>query len=159
MNALRRKAAYNEISPIMNDLRRKRNRRGDRMDKRDKQLGMGSDITRRDFLNGVGVAIGASLLPGCGQPSNSPVSVPRASYYPPALTGMRGSHDGSFEIAHGVVQGQTWDATKTDEHYDLVVVGAGISGLAAAYVYSRDVDANARILILDNHDDFGGHAA
>ena len=114
-------------------------------------------ISRRDFLNGVGVAIGASLLPGCsrtGQPSpESP-----ASYYPPAETGMRGAHPGSFEAAHALVQGQQWSAERIEEHYDLVVVGAGISGLSAAYIHRRDVDQTARILILDNHDDFGGHA-
>jgi spermidine dehydrogenase len=71
---------------------------------------------------------------------------------------MRGSHPGSFEVAHATVQGQRWAAEKTGEHYDLVIVGAGISGLSAAYIYRRDVNPNARILILDNHDDFGGHA-
>jgi spermidine dehydrogenase len=43
------------------------------------------------------------------------------------------------------------------EHYDLVVVGAGLSGLAAAFFY-RQAKPDARILLLDNHDDFGGHA-
>src|SRR5208283_3767159 len=47
--------------------------------------------------------------------------------------------------------------TDTNEAYDLVVVGAGISGLSAAYFY-RSRRKAARILILDNHDDFGGHA-
>ncbi len=56
------------------------------------------------------------------------------------------------------MQGQRWEVEKTGEHYDLVVVGAGISGLSAAYIYRRDIDPDARILILDNHDDFGGHA-
>jgi spermidine dehydrogenase len=71
---------------------------------------------------------------------------------------MRGSHPGSFEVAHATAQGRQWAAEKTDEHYDLVVIGAGISGLAAAYIHHRDVNPDARILILDNHDDFGGHA-
>src|SRR5207247_3539567 len=44
------------------------------------------------------------------------------------------------------------------ETYDLVVVGAGISGLAAAHFYRKSAGPQARILILDNHDDFGGHA-
>ncbi len=127
------------------------------MDARDRRLGLDRAITRRDFLNGISIAIGASLLPACARNGAPLVEVPPA-YYPPAETGMRGSHPGSFEAAHAAVQGRQWAAEKTGEHYDLVVVGAGISGLSAAYLYRRDVDPNARILILDNHDDFGGHA-
>ncbi len=127
------------------------------MNSRDQYLGMGRAISRRDFLNGVGVAVGASLLPACAR-DGDPLAVDVASYYPPAETGMRGSHAGSFEAAHALVQGQRFASDRTDEHYDLVVVGAGISGLSAAHIYRRDVDPNARILILDNHDDFGGHA-
>ncbi len=85
-----------------------------------------------------------------------------ADYYPPALTGMRGNHDGTFTFAHRLRDGGKWDAegpaTRTGEAYDLVVVGGGISGLAAAYFYRKNAGAAARILILDNHDDFGGHA-
>jgi spermidine dehydrogenase len=127
------------------------------MDTRDRRLGMDRAISRRDFLNGVSVAIGASLLPAC-EKTSEPMVEGRSAYYPPAETGMRGSHPGSFEVAHATVQGRNWAAEKTGEHYDLVVVGAGISGLSAAYIYLRDVNSNARILILDNHDDFGGHA-
>jgi len=127
------------------------------MDLRDRRLGMDRTISRRDFMNGVGVAVSAILLPACGK-SGDPISEVPATYYPPAATGMRGSHPGSFEVAHATVRGQHWVGEKIDEHYDLVIVGAGISGLASAHIYRRDVDANARILILDNHDDFGGHA-
>ena len=49
------------------------------------------------------------------------------------------------------------DGLPIEETYDLVVVGGGISGLAAAWFYRR-AKPSARILILDNHDDFGGHA-
>ena len=127
------------------------------MDTRDRRLGMDRAISRRDFLNGVSVAIGASLLPACGN-SSEPMAEGLSAYYPPAETGMRGSHAGSFEVAHAAVQGQNWATEQTGEHYDLIVVGAGISGLSAAYIYRRDVNSNARVLILDNHDDFGGHA-
>lgn len=127
------------------------------MDKKDRRLGMDRPIDRRDFLNGVGVAIGASLFPAAISGSAGAADI-SATYYPPAETGMRGSHPGSFEAAHATAQGQQWQPRKTSEHYDLVVVGAGISGLSSAYIYRRDVDPKARILILDNHDDFGGHA-
>ena len=83
-------------------------------------------------------------------------------YYPPALTGMRGSHPGSFDAAHSLRDGTFWDSAgkpqDTGETYDLIVVGGGISGLAAAHFYRKAAGDSARILILDNHDDFGGHA-
>ncbi|MGI9220536.1 MAG: NAD(P)-binding protein [Woeseiaceae bacterium] len=127
------------------------------MNKQDRRLGMDRDISRRDFVGGVAMAVGAALLPGCAR-NAEPVAELAEAYYPPAATGMRGAHPGSFEAAHAAVQGRTWIGEQTGEFYDLVVVGAGISGLSAAYMYRRDVDPNARILIVDNHDDFGGHA-
>jgi spermidine dehydrogenase len=110
-------------------------------------------ITRRDFLDGCALAVAAGLTPlvqlAKAQPAQGPA----------ALSGMRGHHAGSFEVAHAMRDGEVPDFTNRpiEEGYDLVVVGAGISGLAAAYFY-RKRRPNARILILDNHDDFGGHA-
>jgi len=79
---------------------------------------------------------------------------------PPALTGLRGSHPGSYEAAHALAWRGDKPATYRDtgEHYDLIVVGGGISGLAAARFYREAAGRDARILVLDNHDDFGGHA-
>ncbi len=127
------------------------------INKTDRQLGMNADITRRDFLSGVSVAIGASLLPAASSAQDMGAQ-DLPGYYPPDLTGMRGSHPGSFEAAHLARDGKTWDAQDTGEEYDLVVVGGGISGLSAAYFYRQAMGDKARILILDNHDDFGGHA-
>jgi spermidine dehydrogenase len=128
----------------------------------DRELGMKRNITRRDFLNGVAVTAGAAFMPwqlvaaGEVDPEKSP------DYYPPALTGLRGSHAGSFDAAHSLRDGSFWDSVGTPqdmgETYDLVIVGGGISGLSSAHFYRKLAGTNARILILDNHDDFGGHA-
>ncbi|HTV97964.1 MAG TPA: FAD/NAD(P)-binding protein [Steroidobacteraceae bacterium] len=142
---------------------------------RDHALGLDRPITRRDFLNGI--AIGTAALactdvpvPGlAAQPGASPARDADADaasaaqdapgYYPPLLTGMRGSHPGSFEAAHALRDGKIPPApTDTGERYDLIVVGGGISGLAAAHFYRAHKGPESRILILDNHDDFGGHA-
>jgi spermidine dehydrogenase len=79
--------------------------------------------------------------------------------YPPGKTGWRGSHPGSFETAHEIRDGRRFDVgdVPVADRVDLVVVGAGMSGLAAAWFYHR-ARPEASILLLDNHDDFGGHA-
>ena len=116
-------------------------------------------ITRRDFLNGTQVAIGASLISPWIEAFGADAhdfTLP-GDYYPPAMTGLRGSHDGSWETMHARVAGANWPASEPHAEYDLVVVGAGISGLAAAQFFRRE-NPGARVLVLDNHDDFGGHA-
>ena len=129
---------------------------------KDRLLGMDQPISRRDFLNGVALAVTASLpLPALGgsEPGGPTVVQDAPNYYPPILTGLRGSHPGSFENAHALSAGQSWpSAGAAAEDYDLIIVGAGISGLAAAHFYRARTSAEARILLLDNHDDFGGHA-
>jgi len=139
----------------------------ERQKQRDRELGMDRPITRRDFLNGVAIGIGAamagsSLGPLAWDAEAAGFAQDAPGYYPPALTGMRGSHDGSFDVSHALRDGRFWQTAgtpqNTNETYDLVVVGGGISGLAAAYFYRQRVGRSAKILILDNHDDFGGHA-
>ncbi|NNC78005.1 MAG: FAD-dependent oxidoreductase, partial [Woeseiaceae bacterium] len=120
---------------------------------------MRKNITRRDFLNGTQVAIGTSLMSPWIDAFGADPSVFAldSGYYPPAKTGLRGSHDGSWEVMHARVAGASWPVEKPDDKFDLVVVGGGISGLSAAHFY-RQEKPNARVLVLDNHDDFGGHA-
>ena len=117
-------------------------------------------ITRRDFINGVALSLAAGT-------TLSPMeilarSAGRGSHnYPPALTGMRGSHDGSFEVAHALARaGKKFSRPQkqTESTYDLIVVGGGISGLSAAKFFRDRGDGRSKILVLDNHDDFGGHS-
>jgi spermidine dehydrogenase len=139
-------------------------------EKKVKELGMGREITRRDFLNGVAIGVGGTLVGGrmgtdtllaaAALDEFAPEKAP--DYYPPARMGMRGNHDGTFRFAHRLRDGEGANSfgepINTAENYDLVVVGGGISGLAAAYFFRKSAGKDARILILDNHDDFGGHA-
>lgn len=121
---------------------------------------MSNGITRRDFLDGVALSMVAGALAPYSSLASAVESKLGADYYPPVLTGMRGSHEGSYEVAHKLA----WKGERPSQYeriedeYDLVVVGGGISGLAAAYLYRKKKGPTAKILVLDNHDDFGGHA-
>src|SRR5271170_7910257 len=125
---------------------------------------MDARITRRDFLNGVALTVGAAAIPPemWAAAASDLEAQDAAGYYPPAKTGLRGSHVGSFEAMHRVRDGSFWEDSprpqETGESYDLVIVGGGISGLAAAHFFCKVAGDQARILILENHDDFGGHA-
>ncbi|WNC71987.1 NAD(P)/FAD-dependent oxidoreductase [Thalassotalea psychrophila] len=140
----------------------------------DNELGMNCKISRRDILHGIGALSAGALTAGplslfSGSASADEKALPLAQqsalsnkpYYPPASTGLRGNHAGSFEVAHQLGRenkrdwGKVVDADET--LYDLVIVGAGISGLSAAHFYQKK-HPDAKILLLDNHDDFGGHA-
>ena len=119
------------------------------------------NINRRDFINGFALSLtaGTTLSP-FELLANENLALSSA-YYPPAMTGMRGSHKGSYEIAHSLAwAGTKFDEPKhqTDTKYDLIVVGGGLSGLSAAYFYRQRYGKDAKILVIDNHDDFGGHA-
>ena len=143
-------------------------------DARDRELGMGRKISRRDFLDGAAIGAGALVAGGwlaACTPGGSPIArgssgasglvTPKVSQYPPATTGLTGQTDAAYAIPHMLRDGTFWDVagspSSTGETYDVVVVGGGISGLSSAYYYSLR-NPEARILILDALDDFGGHA-
>ena len=131
-------------------------------------LGMDRRITRRDFLNGVATGVATSLVvakngePAIARQPQASARGAAANDDPPSLTGLRGSHPGSFETAHRVRDGAFLEFPNLDvdtrELYDLVIVGGGISGMAAAFFFQNALGTDKRILILDNHDDVGGHA-
>ena len=129
--------------------------------KSDRDLGMDRDIARRDFLQGmaIGVTLGG-LAPELAQAAEQEAQN-APGYYPPARLGMRGDHPGAFEAAHELRDGDFWSRASSliddGDSYDLVVAGGGISGLSAAWFY-RAAHPRAKILIIENHDDFGGHA-
>jgi spermidine dehydrogenase len=129
----------------------------------DQDLGMDRPIARRDFLQGAAIGVGGVLLGGLAPELAAAAAEiaeqERRGYYPPTRLGLRGSHPGSFEAAHALLDpgSLTASITQTGESFDLIVVGAGISGLAAAHFF-RASTPRGRVLILDNHDDFGGHA-
>ena len=129
-------------------------------DSRDREFGMDRRITRRDFLNGVALTVGAAMIPpGLAAQDKGPDAsaqdpllekglTPRDPRYDPsALTGMRGNHPGSFEVAHQLRDAAFWDTARqpenTGESYDLAIVGGGISGLAAAYFYRKHAGPRA----------------
>jgi len=123
---------------------------------------MDRPISRRDILHGFGAVAASSFVPGVAFADEVfAAEVAGRQYYPPALTGMRGNHDGSFDIAHKLAREGKRDWGPVEEPdsdiYDLVVVGAGLSGLSAAHFFLKE-NPKARTLIIDNHDDFGGHA-
>ena len=123
----------------------------------DHALGMNARINRRDFLDGVLLTAGALAL---DVPSG--MATAKAAY-PPALTGLRGQDAESFRVLHALRDHDLKSVISgtpelTGETYDLVVVGGGISGLAAAFLYRQQSGGKARVLILEACDDFGGHA-
>jgi spermidine dehydrogenase len=125
----------------------------------DRKKARESDISRRDFVGGV---LMTAVLPRTKAAAHAQgASGASAATYPPLRSGLRGQYPGSFEVAHALRDG-SYDgdiaAVDTDQHYDLVVVGGGISGLSAAYFYRKALGPKVKILVLDNHDDFGGHA-
>lgn len=133
------------------------------MNGEDRDLGMGRAISRRDFVQGVAAGSAALGLAGRAAAATKGVApgleTDASGTYPPLRTGMRGMHPGAFEAAHSLRDGNAPPPpVDTKETYDLVVVGGGLSGLSAAWYYRQAAGPNARILVLDNHDDFGGHA-
>jgi spermidine dehydrogenase len=139
------------------DWRTKRTARDDSL------LGMGASITRRDFLNGALLGAGAALARAA-----EPVKVLAKSNNWDGYGGVgdyansHGNTEEVIRVAHEIRDGR-YDqppskAVVTGELFDLVVVGGGLSGLAAAYYFRKQRESGHSCLILDNHPIFGGES-
>jgi len=126
---------------------------------KDKRLGMDRPISRRDSLDGVALAIGGAALGGFS--FGATPAAAQDTTYPPALTGLRGQTDSTSNVMHAIRDGSFWASnptiTDSGQDYDLVVVGGGISGLAAAFLFLQQ-RPDAKVLVIDPLNDFGGHA-
>jgi spermidine dehydrogenase len=109
-------------------------------------------LTRRDFLDGVALALGA--------PFSAAAAASAAD--PPTQTGLQGQTDAAMAVGHAwrddPMRWRRAPAKGEEGVEDLVVVGAGISGLAGAWIFRRHAGRPVRVLLLDALDDFGGHA-
>jgi spermidine dehydrogenase len=131
-------------------------------------------ITRRDFVGGTLIGSGAALLaaraPGLisgaqAQTISAPLTGLDKDWTGPGGVGDYASANGNthdvVNAAHTFRNGdfdlRVRSAASTGEHYDVVVVGAGFAGCAAAYRYLKE-RPNAELLIFDNHAIFGGEA-
>jgi spermidine dehydrogenase len=131
-----------------------------------RDLGMDRRIDRRDFLNGVAIGVGSLYAARHAAPLQAAAGfqavAAQGDGYPPRRIGLRGQYPEAIQsfaaIESGTYAQYPGIDVDTNESYDLVIVGGGLSGLSAAYFWQRALGANQRVLILDNHDDFGGHA-
>ncbi len=106
------------------------------MKRQDRELGMDRDITRRDFLSGVSMAIGASILPVASSAQEiGAQDLP--GYYPPELTGMRGSHPGSFEtgIWHAMAHRLT---AKIRESATISSLSVAVSAVCPRHIFTSN---------------------
>src|SRR5215208_3509450 len=137
----------------------------------DAALGMDASITRRDFLNATLLGAGAMLL-GAAAPADAMrwqgttrgVNSAPDKWTGPGGVGDYANSNGNtkpvVDAAHGLRDGAyaRMPVRDTGETFDLVVVGGGITGLAAAYYFAQATKDARSCLVLENHPIFGGEA-
>ncbi len=136
----------------------------------DQALGMERSITRRDFLNATLLASGSLLLNPLS-PADLMAAQAKANPREDDWTGYGGIGDyansngntlavlhAGHEIRDGRFESLPASVSDTGETYDCVIVGGGISGLAAALTFQRLAGPGKTCLVLDNHPIFGGEA-
>jgi spermidine dehydrogenase len=130
---------------------------------------LGEEITRRDFVNGALVGVGATLLgaaaPGCSA-RQGPAPTTTDSWtgyggvgdYATANGNVASVRDAAHLIRDGLTGAMMNEVKDTGEEYDMVIIGGGFSGIGAAYQFHKTNGGAARCLILENHSVFGGEA-
>lgn len=130
---------------------------------------MSADISRRDFVNGTLVGVGATLLsaaaPGCtAKPKAVATTIhPWNGYggvgdYANSNGNVASVREAAHLIRDGLTSSMMEDIEDTGEEYDLVIIGGGFSGIGAAYQFFKEQGAGKKCLILENHPVFGGEA-
>ena len=128
---------------------------------------LGSRITRRDFCNAALIGAGTALLTGCGATENgagTALAGPGAEWDGPSglgeYCGSNGNTWRTMEAGHRIrdaAHSDTVAAADTGEHYDLIVVGGGFTGLGALHAFRKE-HPQGTCLLLDNQEIFGGYA-
>ena len=129
----------------------------------DAALGMEAPITRRDFLGSALLASGAVLL---GPITPAELLGGRDEFTGYGGVGEYSASNGNtldvlqagHAIRDGLYEPLPKDIVDTGESYDCVIIGGGISGLAAALFFQRQAGPGMKCLILENHPIFGGEA-
>lgn len=125
------------------------------------------DISRRDFVNGSLVGVGAALVgPAQAATGESGSEAPEDTWTGYGGVGDYADSNGNVasvrEAAHlirdGISTSMLDHVADTGEEYDLVIVGGGFSGIGAAYEFHKRHGNNKRCLILENHPVYGGEA-
>ncbi len=129
------------------------------MSERDRDLGLDRAITRRDFVNGALTTGLALAAPASGAQAAESTAGPASGS---ATAHFAGQSLAAAAVLHALRDGAQLPPplhfARGGEQVDLVVVGAGISGLAAARLYRRHASGRARVLVLEAQPDIGGHA-
>jgi len=126
-------------------------------------LGMNDHITRRDFLGSALLASGAVLLDSITPAELLAERDEFTGYggvgeYSTSNGNTRAVMEAGHTIRDAIYSPLPKDIIDTGETYDCVIVGGGISGLAAALFFERQARAGAKCLVLENHPIFGGEA-
>lgn len=130
----------------------------------DKSLGLNSRICRRDFLNSTLLASGSLLLGPLsprdliGQEQDDWTGYGGVGDYSDANGNTAAVMNAGHAIRDHVFDSPPSDAIETGETFDCVVVGGGISGLAAALFFQKQAGKNSTCLVLENHPIFGGES-